>query len=59
LPVGTTSAADLAAAETGELMDISLTAPKVRYIRVKVLRTWTDGGYAANIAEMSFWGDSR
>ncbi len=59
LPVGTTNAADLAAAETGELMDIPLTAPKVRYIRLKILRTWTDGGYAANVAEMSFWGDSR
>ena len=59
MPVGQTNSTDLAAAETGELMDIPLTAPKVRYIRVKVLRTWSDGGYAANIAEMSFWGDSR
>jgi hypothetical protein len=59
LPVGQTSSADVTAAETGELMNVPLTAPRVRYIRVKVLRTWTDGGYAANIAEMSFWGDSR
>jgi hypothetical protein len=59
LPVGQTNSTDVAAAEAGEMMDVPLTAPKVRYIRVKVLRTWTDGGYAANIAEMSFWGDSR
>jgi hypothetical protein len=59
LPVGQTNSTDLAAAETGELMNIPLSAPKVRFIRVKILRTWSDGGYAANIAEMSFWGDSR
>jgi len=59
LPVGQTTTADVAAIEAGELMSVSLSTPKVRYIRVKVLRTWTDGGYAANIAEMSFWGDTR
>lgn len=59
LPVGQTNSTDVTAAETGEMMDVPLSAPKVRYIRVKILRTWTDGGYAANIAEMSLWGDSR
>jgi len=59
LPVGTTTNEDLAAAEAGEQMEVPLTAPKVRYIRLKILRTWSDGGYAANIAEMTFWGDTR
>lgn len=59
LPIGQVSQEDLDAAAAGEQMDIPLTAPRVRYIRVKILKTWTDGGYAANIAEMSFWGNDQ
>jgi hypothetical protein len=59
LPIGQVSQEDIDAAAAGEQMDVPLTAPRVRYIRVKVLKTWTDGGYAANIAEMSFWGNDQ
>lgn len=59
LPIGQISQEDLDAAAAGEQMDIPLTAPRVRYIRVKILKTWTEGGYAANIAEMSFWGNDQ
>jgi hypothetical protein len=59
LPIGQVSQEDINAAAAGEQMDVPLTEPRVRYIRVKVLKTWTDGGYAANIAEMSFWGNDQ
>lgn len=59
LPVGQVNQADKDAAAAGEQMDVPLSAPKVRYIRVKILRTWTDGGYAANIQEMKFWGNDQ
>ncbi|WP_158563328.1 DUF5000 domain-containing lipoprotein [Chitinophaga silvatica] len=59
LPVGQVNQADKDAAAAGEQMDVPLNAPKVRYIRVKILRTWTDGGYAANIQDMKFWGNDQ
>jgi hypothetical protein len=59
LPVGQTTQDDKDAAAAGEQMTVPLDAPKVRYIRVKVIRTWTDGGYAANIHEMKFWGNDQ
>lgn len=59
LPVGQLSQEDRDKGAAGEQMNVPLTMPKVRYIRVKILRTWTDGGYAANIQEMRFWGNDK
>ncbi len=54
LPLGSVTQADIDAAARGEEMTVPLTMPAVRYIRVKVLETYTNA--ATNIAEMSFWG---
>jgi len=54
LPMGSDSQADIDAATAGEEMTVPLDKPAVRYIRVKVLSTFTNA--ATNIAEMSFWG---
>lgn len=54
LPMGQVSQADLDAAAQGEEMNVPLDMPPVRYIRIKILETWTN--VATNIAEVSFWG---
>lgn len=54
LPLGSVTQADIDAAARGEEMAVPLNMPAVRYIRVKVLETYTNA--ATNIAEMSFWG---
>lgn len=54
LPLGSVTQADIDAAAKGEEMSVPLSMPAVRYIRVKVLETYTNA--ATNIAEMSFWG---
>lgn len=54
LPLGQVSQDDIAAAARGEEMAIPLEMPAVRYIRIKVLETYTNS--ATNIAEVSFWG---
>lgn len=59
LPVGQKTQDDIDASIAGEQMTVPLNAPKVRYIRLKILRTWTDGGYAANIQQMKFWGNDK
>lgn len=56
LPVGQLSQADTDAALAGESIPIPTTAPKVRYIRFKTLRNWTDGTYV-NFNELAVWGD--
>lgn len=55
-PVGTVTQDDIDAIKAGHEMNIPLIAPRVRYIRVKITETWQTGASAANIAEMSFWG---
>jgi len=54
LPLGSVTQADIDAAAHGEEMTVPLDKSAVRYIRVKVLETYTNA--ASNIAEMSFWG---
>lgn len=58
LPVGQLSQADKDAALQGESIPIPVEAPKVRYIRFKTLRNWTDGTYV-NFNELTAWGDLR
>jgi hypothetical protein len=56
LPVGQLSQADIDAVKQGDEINIPLTVPKVRYIRIRILEIWQTGGGAANIAEVYFWG---
>lgn len=58
LPTGQLSQADKDAALEGESIAIPVTAPKVRYIRFKTLRNWTDGTFV-NFNELTAWGDLR
>lgn len=55
---GINSTADVAAGARGEEFNVPLTAPSVRYIRVKILENWI-GGLQAHIAEMSFYGNDN
>lgn len=54
LSLGQLTADDVAAAARGEEMTIPLDKQGVRYLRVKVLETFTNS--ACNIAEVSIWG---
>ncbi len=47
---------DIAYAEAGEEYEFPVESPSARYIRFKVVRTWTDSD-RFHIAELSFWGD--
>lgn len=58
LPDGQLSQADREAAEAGESIPIPRDAPKVRYIRFKTLKNWTNGTYV-NFNELEAWGDPR
>ncbi len=58
LPLGTTSAEDVAYAAAGEEYTFSPMNPKVRYIRVKVTENWSGTDYL-HIMEMHFYGDNR
>ncbi|MBO9563544.1 MAG: DUF4959 domain-containing protein [Niastella sp.] len=54
LPLGQVTQDDIAAAAKGEELMVPLDKQPVRYIRIKVLETFTNS--AINIAEMSIWG---
>lgn len=56
LPNGQLSQTDIENGNAGESIAIPASAPKVRYIRFKTLRNWTDGTYV-NFNEISVWGD--
>jgi len=58
LPIGEVSNEDEALASDGEDFINSPSNPKVRYIRIKVLRTWA-GGDNFQICEVEFFGDNR
>nr|WP_294873696.1 DUF5000 domain-containing lipoprotein [uncultured Pedobacter sp.] len=55
LPNGQLSNADNEAAAAGETITFPLDVPKVRYIRFKTLRNWSDGTYV-NFNEIYMWG---
>ncbi|ATP56947.1 hypothetical protein CPT03_10870 [Pedobacter ginsengisoli] len=55
LPNGQLSNADNEAAAAGETITFPLNVPKVRYIRFKTLRNWSDGTYV-NFNEIYMWG---
>jgi len=56
LPSGELSQADMEAAAAGETINFPLDAPKVRYIRFKTTRNWSDGTYC-NFNEIQLFGD--
>lgn len=58
LPLGQTSAEDIAWAAAGEEFINSPYNPKVRYIRLKVTRNWSDGNLF-HLTELEFYGDDR
>lgn len=58
LPAGQLSNADNDAANAGETITFPADAPKVRYIRFKTLRNWSDGTYV-NFNEIYMWGDPQ
>ena len=55
LPVGETSAEDIATATAGEEYTFSLDVPTARYIRVETLETWGRTQHVY-ITEMGIWG---
>jgi hypothetical protein len=58
LPVGQVSAEDKAWAAAGEEFINSPMNPKVRYIRIKALQSWSDGDFL-HLSELQFFGDNR
>jgi hypothetical protein len=58
LPAGQNSQADIDAALAGENVSFPLDAPKVRYLRFKTLKNWSNGTYL-NFNEIMIWGDTK
>jgi hypothetical protein len=58
LPMGQNTDEDVSRANNGEDFICPVTAPKVRYIRIKVTQTWS-GGDNFQISELQFFGDNR
>ncbi|SDF54578.1 protein of unknown function [Mucilaginibacter pineti] len=58
LPEGQLSQADIDAATAGETVTFPLNTPKVRYIRFKTLKNWSNGTYV-NFYELMMWGDTK
>ncbi|WP_372772939.1 DUF5000 domain-containing lipoprotein [Mangrovibacterium sp.] len=58
LPLGSTSAEDIAWVAAGEEFIFSPTLPRTRYIRFKVTRNWSDGSFF-HLTELEFYGDNR
>ncbi|MBC7886471.1 MAG: DUF5126 domain-containing protein [Ferruginibacter sp.] len=55
-PTGVNTKDDVDAAARGEENNIPLNAPKIRYLRIKILENWS-GGSQGHIAEMKFFGN--
>nr|WP_295870528.1 DUF5000 domain-containing lipoprotein [uncultured Chitinophaga sp.] len=58
LPEGQLSQADTDAALAGQTVTFPLNTPKVRYIRFKTLKNWSNGTYV-NFYEIAMWGDTK
>lgn len=57
-PTGVNTKDDIDAAARGEEYNIPLTAPKFRYMRIRILENWS-GGSQGHIAEMKFYGNDN
>lgn len=58
LPLGQITNDDVAYAVAGEEFNVKTTAPEVRYLRVKILESWS-GLDGTQISEMKFWGQYK
>ncbi|WP_040679313.1 DUF5000 domain-containing lipoprotein [Niabella aurantiaca] len=58
LPEGQLSQADIDAALAGHTVEFPLNTPKVRYIRFKTLKNWSNGTYV-NFYQIMMWGDTK
>ena len=58
LPYGEDDANDQTIAAAGFSWEVDVTAPKVKYIRIRCLENWA-GGTAQSINELSVYGDPR
>ncbi|MBZ4192244.1 DUF5000 domain-containing lipoprotein [Niabella beijingensis] len=58
LPEGQLSQADMDAALAGHTVVFPLNTPKVRYIRFKTLKNWSNGTYV-NFYQIMMWGDTK
>ncbi len=58
LPEGQLSQDDIDAANAGETVTFPLNTPKVRYIRFRTLKNWSNGSYV-NFYELMLWGDTK
>jgi hypothetical protein len=58
LPLGQTNDEDLAVGQNGEDFPIPVAAAPIRYLRIKVLKTWADGDNF-QIGEIEVYGDNR
>jgi len=58
LPLGQVSAEDKAWSNAGEEFICPPTNPKVRYLRIKCLRTWSNGDFL-HVSEIAVYGDNR
>ncbi len=58
LPEGQLSQADQDAAVAGHTVTFPLNTPKVRYIRFKTNKNWSNGTYV-NFHEIKMWGDTH
>ena len=58
LPTGQVSAEDKAWAAAGEEFINSPINPKIRYIRIKCLKSWSNGDFL-HVSELQFYGDNR
>lgn len=56
LPVGQNTNEDRDLANRGEEFRVPLSAPSVRYLRIRVNQTWNNTNFM-HIAEMTFWGN--
>lgn len=57
-PTGVNTKEDVDAAARGEENNIPLNAPKIRYLRIRILENWS-GGAQGHIAEMKFFGNDN
>ncbi|MEH3113838.1 DUF5000 domain-containing lipoprotein [Pedobacter terrae] len=58
LPYGVENDLDTRTAEAGFDLPCDLSAPKVKYLRVRCLENWV-GGTGLNIDELTVYGDTR
>ena len=57
-PIGILTDDDIAAGKIGDNADVPLDMPKVRYIRIKCLKNWSNN-FNICFTELTFWGNDK